>query len=411
MVKERAYDRFIDFFTMSLKNITMRRTRSWLTMVGIFIGIAAVVALISLGQGLQGAINNEFEGLGMDKITVMSKGGFFGVGGVPALTNDDITLIDKVTGVEKAAGYVFTTARVEWGKDDLWYQIIAGYPADKAEQDILMETGIKLEYGRMFKAGDKYKAVLGYDYRTSSVFTENLKLGDTVTINNKDFEVIGFNEKVGNPNDDRTIIIPEDTARELLNIPDRVDTILVKVKSGQDADVVAANIERAMRKDRGQKEGDEDFAVQTFKELLKSFLTILDIVTTVIVGIAAISLLVGGIGIMNTMYTSVLERTKEIGIMKAIGATNNDVMFLFLIESGLLGLAGGIIGIIIGAGLSSIAAYLAQTLGGFEYLKAAFPWYLIVGALAFSFLVGVASGIFPSRQAARKNPVDSLRYE
>ncbi len=412
MVEERrGYDRFVDFFTMSFKNITKRKTRSWLTMVGIFIGIAAVVALISLGQGLQSAINQEFDKLGMDKITVMSKGGFFGVGGVPALTEDDVKLIDKVNGVEKAAGYFFTTARIEWGRNDLWYNIVMGYPVDPQEQAILEEAGVSLEYGRMFKSGEKYKAVLGYDYRASTVFDKNLKLGDTILINNQKFEVIGFNKKVGNPSDDRTILIPAPVARDLFDIPTRIDSIIVKVKPGQDTEVVAANIERAMRKDRGQKPGDENFAVQTFKDVLKSFLTILDIVTTVIVGIAGISLLVGGIGIMNTMYTAVLERTKEIGVMKAIGATNNDVMFLFLIESGLLGLAGGAIGILIGAGLSSLAAYLAQTLGGFEYLKAAFPWYLIVGALAFSFFVGVLSGILPSRQAARKNPVDSLRYE
>jgi putative ABC transport system permease protein len=131
----------------------------------------------------------------------------------------------------------------------------------------------------------------------------------------------------------------------------------------------------------------------------------------VLVGIAAISLIVGGIGIMNTMYTAVIERTKEIGTMKAVGARNSDVLLVFLFESGLLGLVGGAIGIAIGYGLGKSAEYAATMALGTDLLQASFPWYLILGALAFSFVIGTMSGILPALQAAKLKPADALRYE
>ncbi|MFH1823570.1 MAG: FtsX-like permease family protein, partial [archaeon] len=138
---------------------------------------------------------------------------------------------------------------------------------------------------------------------------------------------------------------------------------------------------------------------------------IFGIVQAVFIGIAAISLVVGGIGIMNTMYTAVLERTREIGIMKAVGARNRNILTLFLIESGILGLVGGAIGVLIGIGLSTGVAFVAAQALGTTFLRAVFPWYLIVGALAFSFGIGSLSGILPAIQASRLKPVDALRYE
>ena len=164
-----------------------------------------------------------------------------------------------------------------------------------------------------------------------------------------------------------------------------------------------------MRRDRGQKEGEEDFSVQTTEQLMESYSSILDIVQYVLVGIAAISLLVGGVGITNTMYTAVLQRRKEIGIMKAIGAKNSDILILFLLESGFLGLAGGIIGIIIGVSMSKGVEIISQEYMGQMALQVTFPFSLIFGAMAFSYIVGSLAGILPAMQAAKMHPVDALR--
>ena len=187
--------------------------------------------------------------------------------------------------------------------------------------------------------------------------------------------------------------------------------ITVKVKPNEDVNKVADEIEDRLRRDRGQKAGEEDFRVQTSEQLAQTFTTIFSIVQAVFIGIAAISLVVGGIGIMNTMYTAVLERTREIGIMKAVGAKNSDILTLFLVESGILGLVGGAIVVLIGVLLGVGASFIAGQALGTGLLKAYFPWYLIVGALIFSFVVGCASGVLPALQASKLKPVDALRYE
>ena len=173
---------------------------------------------------------------------------------------------------------------------------------------------------------------------------------------------------------------------------------------------MAENIKEELRDSRDEDEGEETFSVQTFEQLLEQFNDILGIVSIVLIGIAAISIVVGGVGIMNTMYTSVLERTKEIGIMKAVGAKNSNIMTLFLIESGMIGLAGGMIGIGIGIGLSKIVEIVASE-AGFLPIKAYLGAPLLLGALAFSFIIGAASGTFPAMQASKMKPVDALRYE
>lgn len=176
---------------------------------------------------------------------------------------------------------------------------------------------------------------------------------------------------------------------------------------------VAEDIEKELKKERGEKlsEKSQTFDVLTSEQLLNTFGDVLGIVQAVLVGIAAISLLVGGIGIMNTMYTAVIERTREIGTMKAVGAKNSDILMIFLFESGLLGLVGGAIGIGIGIGMGKIAEYMAADALGSNLFQAAFPWYLIAGALTFSFLIGTISGVLPALQAAKLRPADALRYE
>jgi len=216
---------------------------------------------------------------------------------------------------------------------------------------------------------------------------------------------------VGNPEDDQNVMITESAIREIYGVENDVSAIFAKTDKGFDPGKVGEDIEDKLRKSRGVKEGKEDFSVQTPEEFLNALNNILAIVNFVLIGIAGISLLVGGIGITNTMYTAVLERTKDIGIMKAIGARNSHVGAIFLIESGMLGLAGGSIGIIIGVGISQGVAYMIRESLGLKIFHAFFPWYLIVGALLFSFVVGCIAGFLPARQASKLRPVEALSYE
>jgi putative ABC transport system permease protein len=183
----------------------------------------------------------------------------------------------------------------------------------------------------------------------------------------------------------------------------------VQVEDKNKVESIAKEIERRLRKDRNQKEGEEDFSVQTPSQALETINTILNIINLIVSGIAAISLLVGGIGIANTMFTSVLERTREIGTMKAVGAKNRDVLFIFLIESGMLGLIGGIVGAILGLALAFLVSSSANSYFGEQIIVVSLSWPLLLGAIAFSFLVGIAAGTLPALQASRLKPTEALR--
>ena len=197
--------------------------------------------------------------------------------------------------------------------------------------------------------------------------------------------------------------------KKVLNIEDEIDLIVVQVLEKNKIEDISNSIEKALRKDRNLDIGEEDFSVQTPVQGIQTINTILNIINIIVIGIAAVSLLVGSIGIANTMYTSVLERTKEIGIMKSIGAKNSDILFIFLIESGLLGLVGGIIGATMGLGLAYLASYFVSiTFPGLS-LEVQTSQSLLISAIVLSFLLGIISGTIPALQAGKLNTVEALR--
>src|SRR3989338_2534015 len=337
-----------DYIKLGISNLFHRKMRSWLTMIGIFIGIAAIVGLISLGQGMKEAIGNVFLSIGSDKILVQAKSGlqFAGPPGSSAasnLTTHDINVIKKVNGVAQAGARLIKPAKLEFGNEVKFY-FAASMPDDEEGRKLITEINrYETESGRLLKKGDKFKAFIGDSVANKGIFKKKkIELGNKLKINDVEFEVVGILKKSGNPQQDRVVIVPEDTLRDILKIDKKkVDVIAVKVQKGVDVNSVADEIEKAIRRDRGLKLGKEDFEVSTPQQILETLDSILTMVEIVLIGIAAISLLVGGIGIANTMYTAVIERTKEIGIMKSIGAQNKDILLIFVIESGLLGLAGG----------------------------------------------------------------------
>jgi len=324
---------------------------------------------------------------------------------------DDASVVARVPGVEEATYYVLKTARIEWGKNDIDYQGVMTYPLDKTQKLALETLTYKIMSGRNLKQGDKYKVVIGYDYANSQSYDKKLRVGDKILVNGAEFQVVGINQKTGSPSDDRVVIMSGYAFDQLFNTGDEVTEIVARVNTGVNPADVVPKIEDDLRRHRDVKKGEEDFEVTTFESLIQTFLTIFNIVGVVLVGIAAISLVVGGIGIMNTMYTAVLERTRDIGIMKAIGARNEDILVLFLIESGFLGLIGGAIGVILGLAFAKAVQFVGTQYLGTELLQAAVPWWLVVGALSFAFILGSVSGILPAKQASSMSPVDALRTE
>jgi putative ABC transport system permease protein len=401
----------LDYFRLAVSNLFKRKLRSWLTVIGIFIGIMAVVALVSLSQGMQNAILSEFEKMGTNRIIIAPGGASFGPMGSfissAKFTENDFGAVKNIKGVDLAITALSRSSYITFGKQTK-QQLVWGFPVDSKSLEFYKgQSSFELAEGRFLRSGDKYKVVIGAGI-ANDTFDKDMHVGDTIMINFQQFQVIGIQKKSGGFEGDRNIRIPIDTARELFSDPSEVTAIFMNVKEGYSVDEAAESAKRKLRKERGVKEGEEDFSVQTSAQAIQTISSILGIIQAVLVGIAAISLLVGGIGIMNTMYTSVVERTREIGIMKSVGARNSAILTIFLIESGLLGLLGGVIGVVSGLGLGKLAEVIAMQFG-VESLRAYMGAPLILGALAFAFIIGSLSGALPARQASRLSPVDALR--
>ncbi|MBS1266269.1 MAG: hypothetical protein MAG795_00236 [Candidatus Woesearchaeota archaeon] len=400
----------IDLIKYIFRNVKHRKLRSWLTVLSILIGITAVFAILSFGLGLQNYMNTLADEAGADKLYIQAKGvGAPGTDENFMITQDDIDFVSRIRGVEEITAIYMDAGSVEY-KDQIIYAFVMGINTD--EMELFEESfAFEIEEGRALKDDDEGKVTLGYRYRIEDkAYEKPVRLGDEVKINDKVFDVVGFYEEVGNPADDINVYLTKSEFESLYNIKDEYGFAMVKSEKGVLPSELSEKITEKLRKHKDQKEGKEDFYVQTFEDILQTFGVIVNVLNGVLILIALISVVVACVNIMNTMYTAVLERTKEIGIMKAIGSTNSRILTIFLLESGILGLIGGAVGIGFGYLIATIGGKIAAD-SGFAALQPIFPWYLTVGCLVFSFLVGGVAGLLPSLQASKQKPVDSLRYE
>jgi len=388
-----------------------RKLRSWLTAISIMIGIAAVSALISFGTGLTTYVEDLSQKMGQDKIIIQPRGAMLGS---PLDTNvgfddDDLKIVRNVKGVSEATEMYVESGEIEFD-DKKIYVFVMGLDFENYRKLIQELFTINIYKAQELDGDESSKVTLGYNYQLpNKLFEKPVRLGDKIKVNGESYKVKGFYEEIGNPGDDANVYLTKDGYEDLYGKGDS-PYIIARADTGQNMNRLTAKIKDELRDHRNQGRGNEDFDVQTFEQMIETFNNIFAIISGVVVIIALISVIIAAVNITNTMYTSVLERTKEIGIMKSIGATNKDIAFLFVVESGLLGLLGGVIGVILGY-LVATGGGRAIAQAGFGMLQPNFSLALVIGCLLFAFLVGAISGVLPAKRAAKMNPVDSLRYE
>lgn len=399
-----------DFLQLAVRNIRHRKKRSWLTIIGTLVGILAIVALISIGQGLENSVQQEFQELGGDKVFIEPGGESLSssfTSSTAKLDRDDMQIIRNTRGVEEAAGIVQSSERVRYN-DQSEFVTILGIPTDESLSLIKETQSFEIDSGRFLRASDKNNVMISRSLAENTFDREISMRSRLKTGNNTDLRVVGIVKTTGSQMG--MVLMEIDTARELTDKEEEFDRIAARISPGYEPAEVEENIRQQLRNHRNLEEGEEDFSTNTAADIIDSFTSQLNLIRGFLVGLGAISLLVGGIGIMNTMYTSVTERTQEIGVMKAIGATNWQILRIFLIESGIIGLIGGLLGVILGLGVSLAASQVISQQIGINMTPGMSP-QLVIGAMLFAFLIGTTSGFFPARKAAKMKPVEALRYD
>ena len=393
----------------SLRNLEKNKTRSFLTVISVLIGIATIFIFLSFGLGLYNYINSFTSGTSADKITIQLKGSTVAGTDSPSnLTDSDLNAVKKTAGVYAVQGAYTSVGKV---KKDNQIKYVFLFATDPEKSLVIELSNLEIEKGRQLSNNDRGKVVLGYNYLVpNKIFEKPFELNQRIEINGKYFTIVGFFKKVGNPQDDSNIYINNKYLEEAFPNDTKSYSMIVARVDKTKIDKVVDDVTKNLRESRGLEKGKEDFSVSSFEELLNSYTSSLNIVIGFIILIALISVVVSAINTANTMITSVLERTKEIGVMKSIGARNSEIFKLFLLESGILGLIAGILGVTLGFIFTTIAKSILLNLG-WSFLAPYYSPWVFLGCIAFAVITGAISGIIPAMNAAKTNPVKALRYE
>ena len=396
---------------VALAAVRANALRSFLTTLGIIIGVSAVIAMVALGEGAQRRVEDQISRMGTNVLTISAGQRYFG--GVSTGDTEDLTVEDAEALRDQSGGLLsispMISSRVQvaylrWNSNN---QVRGVWP------EYFDMYNMHVEHGEIFNQGHvqgrRRVAVLGYAVPESLGTPASVLVGKTIQIRGQPFEVLGVIEEKGDAGffrPDEEVFIPTSTAQfRVFGGRNRLSSIYAQVPSTGAMDRAFAEIDRILRREHKVKPGENtDFSIRNSSDLVATFNETTQTFTMLLAGIAAISLIVGGIGIMNIMLVSVTERTREIGVRKALGDTKRAILFQFLIEALVLCIMGGILGVLVGVGG-------AEALTRFADWETAVAGESIVIALGFSAGIGLFFGIWPAQRAARLNPIDALRYE
>jgi putative ABC transport system permease protein len=402
---------------IALRSLRVNKLRSALTMLGIIIGVGAVITMVAVGAGASARVAEQIQSLGSNLIIVLSgsvntAGVRIGQGSQLTITEDDSAAIAReVPAVQVSAPSVRGNTQVVFGNLN-WYTGVQGVTADYFEaRDWMVISGRPI--GPEDVDGATKVALLGQT-TAQNLFGEADPIGQIIRIKKVPFTVIGLLDRKGQnswgQDQDDILLLPMSTAKKKVlgksnSNPRAVQAISVKIQAGEDmADAELQLRELLRQRHRLQPYQDDDFNVRNLSEILQAQEDAQKVMTYLLGAIASVSLLIGGIGIMNIMLVSVTERTREIGVRKALGATQSNILLQFLIEAVVLCMLGGVIGVLLGGGAAMLLKQLFQWQTSVDGLA-------VIVALIFSAAVGIGFGVWPARRAARLDPIESLRYE
>ena len=403
---------FYDIAHESWLSISGNKMRSFLTVLGIVIGIMAVVIMVAVGETVQQSITDQFSSLGTN--TIMIRAGAAQSAGVRSgnrmtLTMDDVQYLSQLPDVAAVSPVENSGAQVVYGNKNWSTSMVGVYPGYATVQNIEMEYGTFIDMSAVRSAATY--AVIGPDTAEELGMPKN-PVGEIIRVRNTPLVVIGVTKAKGDSgmgSQDDMIIVPITTLKKRITgsrFPNSVNTISLKLYQDSDNNIATEQITALLRQQHKLKDGvADDFQITDMKQVMETMNTVSSYLTLLLVAIAAVSLLVGSIGIMNMMLVSVAERTREIGIRKAIGAQESTIITQFLSESILISFIGSLFGLVLGVGLS-------QGVGRFIlHYNVPFSIWPVVVSISVAVVVGLASGVMPAIKAAKLNPIDSLRYE
>lgn len=402
---------------IALESLRSNKLRTFLTMLGIIIGVWSVVSLISIGNGAQQAITSQVEGIGTNLLSVIPGAQQRGPG--TPVNNSELTLndVDAIRRSVPEAEYVTPmfqgSAKIDGGDISQDVQVTG------VEADYAIVRNLKVARGQFINedmdAGARNVAVLGGGI-SEDIFGTSDPIGQSVRLKGQSMKVVGVLEKTGGlSNEDSAVYVPLNTGYKFLfggrattAASYQVSNILIQARTSEVIDLAQEKTEQVMRRRHGLDDNgsEDDFTVFSQASLLSTFNTVTTTLTVFLGAIAGISLFVGGIGVMNIMLVSVTERTKEIGLRKAVGAKRRDILRQFLIEALVMSIMGGLIGLLLGYGTASLVGFLFS-----EYITPVVTLGAVMLAVGFSAAVGLFFGIYPALRAARLNPIQALRYE
>ncbi len=405
------FDTTKEYLKIAVRNLKMRSLRSWLTVFGIVIGVFLIISLLSLSEGVKETVNRQLMSLGGNMIFVTpgsEDNPMSMMSGGNKLEKQDLAAIEDANGVKKILSAAYQAINVRYNEENKAL-MVEGFSLAEGMEILQKFQGWSLSAGRWPEAGAKEIVVgakIGQD-----IFKTPVKPGDVFNIKGKKFEVTGVLNSLGSRADDNSIFMDIGFFQDLAGQPrDTAQLAMVQVEEGADTNAVAAEIKDNLRRVQRRAYGSDtlNFTVITSQKVQDIAGGVMAVIQFAVLAFASIAVIVGGIGVMNTMYTSVRERTREIGIMKAIGATNEAIMAIFLFEAGIIGLVGGIGGTALGLLVAWIVQLYGQAHPMFYFTASFSPWIILFG-LGFSISIGCLAGILPARAAAKLRPIDALR--